>query len=77
MKFEMCSEKFNTVLKGAGILLVIVGFFISRIDFMLLGIFFVLLVLSNMLTCEAYELSNQIGNARDELKEKFSESKEG
>jgi hypothetical protein len=73
----MCSETFNTVLKVAGILLVIIGFFVSRIDFMLLGIFFVLLVLSNMLTCEAYELSNQIGNARDELKDKFSESKDG
>ena len=35
---------------------------------MLLGIFLVLLVLSNMLACEARELSNQIGDTRDDLK---------
>ena len=69
-----CSEIFNTFLKLTGIILVVVGFFISRLDFMLLGIFLVLLVLSNMLTCEAYELSNQIGHARDEIKKQLKDS---
>lgn len=67
----MCSETFNTILKIIGIILVITGFFIGRLDLMLLGIFLILLVISNLLTCESYELSNQIGNARDEIKEEM------
>ncbi len=68
MKLGICNEKFNTVLKVVGIILVLFGFFSTRIDLLLLGIFFILLVISNMLTCESFELSNQIGNARDEIK---------
>lgn len=67
----ICNMLYNNILKSIGIILVIAGFFIGRIDLMLLGIFFVLLVLANCLSCEAYELSNQIGYARDELKEKI------
>ena len=63
---------YNTILKLLGIVLVLVGFFINRIDIMLLGIFFILLIVANCLSCEAFELSNQIGTARDELKEKLS-----
>ena len=71
----MCSEIFNTTLKIIGIILVLTGFFMSRLDFMLLGVFFILLVVSNLLTCESYELSNQIGNARDEIKEEIHQLK--
>ncbi len=71
----MCSEVFNTALKIIGIILVLTGFFMSRLDLMLLGIFFILLVVSNLLTCESYEISNQIGNARDEIKEEIHKLK--
>jgi hypothetical protein len=71
MNQSICNETFNTLLKIAGIILVIVGFFIGRTDFMLLGIFLVLLVLANLLTCESFELSNQIGYARDKIIEEI------
>jgi len=58
---------FQRFLKLIGILLVIGGFFSDSLYLMLLGIFFALLVLSNMLTCEAYELSNQIGDLKKEI----------
>jgi len=69
MKF--CDETFNTILKVIGILLVIVGFFSDNLYLMLLGIFFILLVLSNMLTCEAYLISNQIGCLKEEILEEL------
>ena len=69
----ICNMFYNTILKLLGIILVLVGFFINRTDLMLLGIFFILLIVANCLSCEAFELSNQISNARDELKEKLDD----
>lgn len=71
-----CNMLYNTILKVLGIIFVLAGFFIGRNDIMLLGIFLILLILGNCLSCEAYELSNQIGGARDELKDKINEIKE-
>jgi len=71
-----CNMLYNTILKVLGIILVLTGFFINRNDLMLLGIFLILLILANCLSCEAFELSNQIGNSRDELKDKINEIKE-
>ena len=67
MKPYLCSEKFNTALKIIGIIFVIFGFIISYTELMLLGILFVVLVLSNMLFCESYLISQQI----KELEDKF------
>ena len=75
MTFDKRDITFNTILKIIGILLAITGFFMARLDIMLLGIFFVLLVLSNMLTGESFLLSNQIGDARDEIKQEILKSR--
>ena len=74
MEPGMCGETLNTTLKIIGIILVVSGFFVERIDLMLLGIFLILLVISNMLTCESYELSKQIGISRDEIKNELQKN---